>query len=137
MSVKALAAVAVIGGLVGGGAAIGIQQLAAPHGIQGEAVRAYLLDHPEVIPEAMQRLQDREQGKAVAAIGGDLTKPFGSAYSGNPQGDVTLVEFYAIIAAIAGPACRCSSNWSRLIRNSASSIASCRSSRRRARRRRG
>ncbi|BCI71076.1 hypothetical protein SPKIRA_19060 [Sphingomonas paucimobilis] len=94
MSVKALAAVAVIGGLVGGGAAIGIQQLAAPHGIQGEAVRAYLLDHPEVIPEAMQRLQDREQGKAVAAIGGDLTKPFGSAYSGNPQGDVTLVEFY-------------------------------------------
>ncbi|MFE8585272.1 DsbA family protein [Sphingomonas sp. NCPPB 2930] len=94
MSMKALAAVAVIGGLIGGGAAIGIQQLAAPHGASGEAVRAYLLDHPEVIPEAMQRLQDREQGKAVAAIGGDLTKPFGNAYSGNPKGDVTLVEFY-------------------------------------------
>ena len=94
MSVKALAAVAVIGGLVGGGAAIGIQQLSAPHGVQAEAVRAYLLDHPEVIPEAMQRLQDREQGKAVAAIGVDLTKPFGNAYSGNAQGDVTLVEFY-------------------------------------------
>lgn len=94
MSVKALAAVAVIGGLVGGGAAIGLQQLAAPYGYSGEAVRAYLLDHPEVIPEAMQRLQDREQGKAVAAIGGDLTRPFASAYTGNPQGDVTLVEFY-------------------------------------------
>ncbi len=42
----------------------------------------------------MQRLQDREQGKAVAAIGGDLTKPFGNAYTGNPKGDVTLVDFY-------------------------------------------
>ena len=73
-------------------------------------VRAYLLDHPEVIPEAMQRLQDREQGKAVAAIGGDLTKPFGNAYTGNPKGDVTLVDSTTIIAAIAGPACRCSSS---------------------------
>ncbi|MET4897529.1 DsbA family protein [Sphingomonadaceae bacterium jetA1] len=94
MSIRTWAAIAVIGGLAGGGAAIGLQHLAAPQGPSGDAVRAYLLDHPEVIPEAMQRLQDREQGKAVAAIGGDLTKPYGSAFSGNPQGDVTLVEFY-------------------------------------------
>ena len=94
MGVKTLAAVAVLGGLVGGGAALTLAPLVAPGGPSGDSVRTYLLDHPEVIPEAMQRLQDREQGKAVAAIGGDLIKPFGSAYTGNPQGDVTLVEFY-------------------------------------------
>ena len=57
-------------------------------------VRDYVLAHPELIPEAMQRLQDRESAKAVAAAGRDITKPFGNAWSGNPQGDVTLVEFY-------------------------------------------
>lgn len=94
MGLKTLAAVAVLGGLVGGGTALALAPMIAPNAASGDSVRAYLLDHPEVIPEAMQRLQDREQGKAVAAIGGDLTKPFGNAYTGNPKGDVTLVEFY-------------------------------------------
>lgn len=57
-------------------------------------VRAYLLEHPEVIPEAMARLQERESGKAVAQVADQVTKPFGSAWSGNPKGDVTLVEYY-------------------------------------------
>lgn len=62
---------------------------------QGETdVRAYLLEHPEVIPEAMARLQERESGKAVAQVADQVTKPFGSAWSGNPKGDVTLVEYY-------------------------------------------
>lgn len=56
-------------------------------------VRDYVLAHPELIPEAMQRLEAREQGKAVAAAG-DVGKPFGSAWTGNPRGDVTLVEYY-------------------------------------------
>lgn len=56
-------------------------------------VHDYVLAHPEIIPEAMQRLQDRESAKAVAAAG-DLTRPFGSAWTGNPRGDVTLVEYY-------------------------------------------
>jgi protein-disulfide isomerase len=57
-------------------------------------VRDYVMAHPEIIPEAMQRLQDREQGKAIAAVRGDVVRPFGSAWAGNPQGDVTLVEYY-------------------------------------------
>jgi protein-disulfide isomerase len=57
-------------------------------------VRDYVLAHPELIPQAMQRLQDREQGKAVAAAGRGVTQPFAGAYTGNPQGDVTLVEYY-------------------------------------------
>ena len=80
--------VAVAGGLVGAGAVY----VARPAG--GDHVRDYLLAHPEVIPEAMQKLQDRESGKTVAALRPALEKPFGDAAIGNPRGDVTLVEFY-------------------------------------------
>lgn len=57
-------------------------------------VRDYVLAHPELIPEAIQRFKDRESAKAVAAVAGDIVKPFGSAWEGNPQGDVTLVEYF-------------------------------------------
>ena len=59
-----------------------------------QVVRDYVLTHPEIIPEAMQRLQDRESAKAVAAAGVDIATPFGGAWSGNPRGDVTLVEYF-------------------------------------------
>ncbi len=57
-------------------------------------VRDYVLAHPELIPEAMQRLQDRESAKAVKAVRGDVVEPFGGAWTGNPRGDVTLVEYF-------------------------------------------
>ena len=60
----------------------------------GGGVRDYLLAHPEVIPEAMQRLRDRETGKAIAASRAAIEAPIGSAWAGNPHGDVTLVEYY-------------------------------------------
>ena len=58
----------------------------------GTGVRAYLLAHPEVIPEAMQKLRDRETGTAIAAGRSAIETPVGSAWAGNPKGDVTLVE---------------------------------------------
>ena len=61
---------------------------------QGGGVREYLLAHPEVIPEAMQRLRDRETGKVIAASRAAIEAPVGSAWAGNPRGDVTLVEYY-------------------------------------------
>ena len=61
---------------------------------QGGGVREYLLSHPEVIPEAMQRLRDRETGKVIAASRAAIEAPVGSAWAGNPHGDVTLVEYY-------------------------------------------
>ena len=61
---------------------------------QGGGVREYLLAHPEVIPEAMQRLRDRETGKVIAASRAAIEAPVGSAWAGNPHGDVTLVEYY-------------------------------------------
>nr|WP_174292843.1 DsbA family protein [Sphingomonas bacterium] len=60
----------------------------------GGGVRTYLLAHPDVIPEAMQRLRDRETGKTIAAGRAAIETPVGSAWAGNPRGDVTLVEYY-------------------------------------------
>jgi protein-disulfide isomerase len=57
-------------------------------------VRDYVLAHPELIPEAMEKLQQREASKAVAASRGAIEEPYGSAWIGNPKGDVTLVEYY-------------------------------------------
>lgn len=60
----------------------------------GEIVRAYILDHPEILPEAMDRLQDRQTAQAIAANRGQIETPFAGAVSGNPKGDVTLVEYF-------------------------------------------
>lgn len=60
----------------------------------GEIVRAYLLDHPEVIPEAMERLQDKQTAQAIAANRDQIEAPFAGAVAGNPKGDVTLVEYF-------------------------------------------
>ena len=60
MKAPILFATAVAGGLVGAAATYLI-----PRG--DSDVRGYLMAHPEVIPEAMRRLQEREAGKSVAA----------------------------------------------------------------------
>ena len=60
----------------------------------GSQVRDYLLAHPEVIPEAMQRLQDRNNAKVIAANRADILTPVGGAWAGNPKGDLTIVEYF-------------------------------------------
>ncbi|RDE06739.1 DsbA family protein [Sphingomonas aracearum] len=57
-------------------------------------VRDYVLSHPELIPEAMQRLQDKQTGSAVALNRKAIQTPFGNAWAGNPRGDVTVVEYF-------------------------------------------
>jgi protein-disulfide isomerase len=59
-----------------------------------QTVRAYLLEHPEVLQEASQRLQQRELGKAVDANRAAFETPFAGAWAGAANGDVTLVEFF-------------------------------------------
>ena len=56
-------------------------------------VRAYILENPEIITEAIGVLQKREATKRLTAAGSELTEPFPGAEFGNPNGDVTLVEF--------------------------------------------
>jgi protein-disulfide isomerase len=64
-------------------------------------VRDYLLREPQIIYEALQELQRREAEAAAvqqrAAIAANETQLFDAAHTpvgGNPDGDVTLVEFF-------------------------------------------
>ena len=72
----------------------------APAGLE-EAIRQYILDHPEVILESMRRYQVRRQEEArqqaaaaVRARQEELLRDPASPTGGNPQGDVTVVEFF-------------------------------------------
>ncbi|HLZ78934.1 MAG TPA: DsbA family protein [Sphingomonas sp.] len=86
-AVGAIAAVATLHGLHGVGS--------APNdAATGAAVRAYLLDHPEVIPEAMEKLQDKQNAARIAQSRPAIETPFAGAVAGNPNGDVTLVEYF-------------------------------------------
>lgn len=64
-------------------------------------VREYLLAHPEVIVEALEILQAREQAEAaelqrrqIAELGNEIFDNPEAPVLGNPDGDVTLVEFF-------------------------------------------
>jgi protein-disulfide isomerase len=65
-----------------------------------DEVRAYLLENPEVIMEAMQVLQDRQDNAAEARDQSVLSSNSEFIYNdpnswvgGNPDGDITVVEF--------------------------------------------
>ena len=68
-----------------------------------QIVRGYILSHPEIIPEAIDKLRAGEAAKAEQAekdaqqaVPGQraaVEKPYGSAWAGNPNGDVTVVAF--------------------------------------------
>ena len=80
--------VAAAAALLGAGAT-----LLVSHYTGGSQVRDYLLAHPEVIPEAMQKLQDRASAEVIAANRADILTPVAGAWAGNPNGDVTVVEY--------------------------------------------
>lgn len=56
-------------------------------------VHDYILTHPEIIPQAMDRYQAREVAQRVNSLRTELETPFSGAWSGAAKGDVTLVEF--------------------------------------------
>ena len=56
-------------------------------------VREYLLKNPEIIPEAVDVLQKKENARQLAGIGDEVQAPYAGAMLGNPKGTVTLVEF--------------------------------------------
>ena len=62
-------------------------------GLGDRSTRAWLLANPEVLPEAMDVLQRREQLARIEPLRGELETPFPGAVLGNPAGSVTLVEF--------------------------------------------
>jgi protein-disulfide isomerase len=85
---KAGLAFGLIGALVGGGAvALTTRQ-------SGADIRDYLLENPEVLPEAMQRLEERRAARNIAANRAAIETPFAGAWAGARDGDVVLVEFF-------------------------------------------
>ncbi len=92
LSLSLLASTALAGGL-------GTMTPAEKDAFRAE-VRQYLIDNPEVIMEAMQVLQDRQDQAASKADGQMLSsnadaifKDPASWVGGNPDGNITVVEF--------------------------------------------
>ncbi len=66
----------------------------------GDQVRAYLLENPQVIMEAVAVLEERQQAEQanqdfslVSVNSDDIFEDGYSWVGGNPEGDITLVEF--------------------------------------------
>lgn len=57
-------------------------------------VRGYILEHPEIIPEAIDALQTKMAANAIAQNRAALFNDPDSVTIGNPKGDVTVVEFF-------------------------------------------
>lgn len=62
-------------------------------GLGDRQTREYLLANPEVLPEAMTVLQQRDMLARIEPLRAELETPFPGAVLGNPEGAVTLVEF--------------------------------------------
>jgi protein-disulfide isomerase len=80
----------------------GAGDISAPQRTEIEhIIKEYIVSHPEVLQEAMAELDKRQQAaeaeKSKAAIKSNAKEIFSSARQvtiGNPDGDVTLVEFF-------------------------------------------
>jgi protein-disulfide isomerase len=66
-----------------------------------KVVKAYLMEHPEVISDAIEALRekmrveaDSDAKKAIDAYKDELFNAKDDPVAGNPKGDVTLVEFF-------------------------------------------
>jgi len=94
----ALVALAIGSALAGAGAFAAVGQLSGAATPQRAAIERvvhdYVLAHPEIIPEAMGLMRDRETGREIAANRAAILKPYGNAWAGNPRGDVTIVEYF-------------------------------------------
>ena len=62
-------------------------------GLGDSQTREYLLANPEVLPEAMEELQRRDMLARIEPLRSELETPFPGAVLGNPDGEITLVEF--------------------------------------------
>ncbi len=66
----------------------------------GDVVKAYLLDHPELLQQMIEKLKAKEdadasaaQGEAIATSAQNIFHDALDGVVGNPNGDVTVVEF--------------------------------------------
>lgn len=57
-------------------------------------VRNYILEHGEILPEAMERYQRRQARDAVLQNRQALERPYRGAWAGAENGDVVMVQFF-------------------------------------------
>lgn len=95
------AALLAMGGLAAcssGAASDGRTEVDLPAGLDREdleiVIREYILENPEIIPEAMERLQQNQQAELVSAVHDELVTPFEGAWAGSANPDVTIVQFF-------------------------------------------
>ncbi len=96
------AALTIAAGALGAGVARAEHDAAtAEQGRLEEAIHKYLLEHPDVVIEVLNILQTRRESAKVertrtniAAHREALVNDPSSPVAGNPEGDVTLVEFF-------------------------------------------
>ncbi|MBX3560210.1 MAG: DsbA family protein [Sphingomonas sp.] len=90
-------------GLVGGlaGLLIGAVAVAGWYGFREpdrvateRIVRDYILNNGEILPEAMERLRQRQASAAVSQHRAALETPYHGAWAGAEDGDVVLVQFF-------------------------------------------
>lgn len=59
-----------------------------------QMVHDYIMANPEILPQAMRELEAKQGEKAISANRQALETPYKNAIAGNPNGDVTVVEFF-------------------------------------------
>lgn len=90
-----IAGVAALMALAAGGGWLAHRQLgpASDRAAIEAVVRETILQHPEILPQAMDNLRRNEGRSQLAQVGGPVKTVFPGAVLGNPHGSVTLVEF--------------------------------------------
>lgn len=76
-----------------GGTLLGSQWSGINRTATENIVRNYLLEHPEIIPQAVERLESRRVSEIIRQNRDAIERPFSGAWAGAADGDVTLVVF--------------------------------------------
>lgn len=100
MAFKKILTASVVAGLLASPVAMAVETSMMDQKSFEQKIHDYIVSHPEVLVEASQELQKKQQRdlqeQAKAAIGENATTLFNGtlAVAGNPKGKVTLVEFF-------------------------------------------
>lgn len=80
------------------GAALAAQAPAAVNPADKAAIEKivhdYILEHPEIIPQAVEKLQAKRMSGTIDANRSTIEKPYAGAWEGAANPDVTVVEFF-------------------------------------------
>ncbi|KEQ51936.1 Protein-disulfide isomerase [Sphingobium chlorophenolicum] len=80
------------------GAALGTQSTgrvdASDKAAIEQIVHDYIMEHPEIIPQAVEKLQAKRMSGTIDASRQTIETPYAGAWEGAAKGDVTVVEFF-------------------------------------------